>query len=106
MTGIRFLAPAIAFALCAGCAFMPRDYVRLDEARRAYAEAAADPAVTGFAAAELKVAGELLERAAKARDTLDDPAVVDHLSYLARQRVAIAREAARARVLESGGRPL
>ena len=103
---IARFAIAVALAACAGCAFVPKEYARLDEARSAYAEAARDPAIAGFAAAELKTAAELLERAGHARDTLDDPAVVDHLSYLARQRVAIAREAARLRSLERGGRSL
>jgi Domain of unknown function (DUF4398) len=97
---------AVALAICAGCAFMPRDYARLDEARRAYAEAVRDPTVAGFAPTELQAAAEVLERAAKARDTLDDPAIVDHLSYLARQRVAIAREAARMRSFDRTGRAL
>ena len=97
---------AVALCACVGCAFVPREYVRLDEARRAYAEAAGDPTVAALAAAELRTAGELIERASKARDTLDDPAVIDHLSYLARQRVAIAREAARIRALEQPRRPL
>jgi hypothetical protein len=96
----------VALLVCAGCAFVPRNYVRLDEARLAYAEAMRDPAVKGFAPDELKAAEEVLERAGKARDTLDDAAVVDHLSYLARQRVAIAREAARIRALERGARAL
>jgi hypothetical protein len=99
-------ALAIALAVCDGCAFMPRDYARLDEARQAYAEALRDPTVAGFAPMELQAAAEVLERAGKARDTLDDPAVVDHLSYLARQRVAIAREAARMRSFDRAGRVL
>ena len=97
---------AVALCACVGCALVPRDYARLDEARRAYAEAAGDPAVAALAGAELRTAAELIERASKARDTLDDPAVVDHLSYLARQRVAIAREAARIRALGQPGRTL
>jgi hypothetical protein len=100
------VALVAALAICAGCAFTPREYLRLDEARRDYAEALGNPKVAGFARAELGAAAELLERAGKARDTLDDPAVVDHLSYMARQRVAIAREAARIRSLEGGGRAL
>jgi hypothetical protein len=78
-----------------GCVFIPGSYPRLEEARVAQAEAAADPRIVRFAAAELRKAAEALEQARVARDTLDDPAVVDHLAYVARQRVAIAREAAR-----------
>ena len=95
LRALNSLAALLAFL--AGCAFVPQQNVRLDDARRAYAEALADPAVAGNAAVELQVAGDVLERAGAARDRLDDPAVVDHLSYLARQRVAIAREAARIR---------
>lgn len=88
------LALAAATALT-GCVFIPGNYPRLDEARALQAEAAADPRIVRFAAAELRKAAEVLERARIARDTLDDPAVVDHLAYVAKQRVAIAREAAR-----------
>lgn len=81
-------------ACVAGCAFVPQENLRLEEARRSYADAMANPAVASFARPELKLAAEALERAAAARDTLDDPAVVDHRSYLAKQQVAIARQAA------------
>lgn len=79
---------------------MPRANLRLEEARGAYAEAMANPAVANFAAAQLRLAAEGLQRAESARDTLGDSAVVDHLAYLAKQRVAIGREAARQRALE------
>lgn len=105
MTTVR-CALAITLMACAGCAFIPRESLRLDEARQAYAEAQRDPTIAGFAAAELQAAGELLDRASHARDTLDDPAMVDHLCYLARQRVAIAREAARIRSFEHARRAL
>lgn len=88
-----------AFALD-GCSFVPNVYPRLDEARDAHRKAAADPGVRLYAGAELKSAGEVLERALVARDTLDDPAVVDHLAYLARQRVAISIEVAKGKALQ------
>jgi uncharacterized protein DUF4398 len=85
----------LAAALClAACAFVPRANVRLEEARTALERALADEHVTLHAAAQLRQAAEILQRATIARDTLDDPALVDHLAYLAKQRVAIAREAA------------
>jgi hypothetical protein len=93
---------ALLLALSTGCAFIPQKNLRLDDARRAYADALANPAVARLAPAELQAAREVLERAGNARDTLDDVALVDHLSYLARQRVAIAREAARIRALSPG----
>jgi hypothetical protein len=88
----------IALALiAAACAFIPQRNPRLDEARREYQHAVADPEVARYAAAELRLAAELLEQASLARDTLDDVAVVDHLAYVAKQRVAIARESAKLR---------
>ena len=88
-----------AFVLAAAlwlkaCAFVPRANVRLDEARTALESASADAQVTLHAAAQLRQAAEFLQQGTIARDTLDDPALVDHLAYLAKQRVAIAREAA------------
>ena len=94
---IRVLAAVLAGAWLAGCSFVPKDNRGLDQARTLYAQATADAEVSGLAAAELQRAGEALERASRARDTLDDVAVVDHLAYMARQRVAIARESARLR---------
>jgi uncharacterized protein DUF4398 len=97
------LAAAVALA---GCAFVPGTYPRLEETRAAAAEASADPKVSRYAAAELRRAGEALEQARVARDALDDPAVVDHLAYVARQRVAIAREAAALKAIEPAAHQL
>ena len=93
------LTGALAFVLASalgigGCAFVPKAYPRLDEAIAMHVEAQSDANVARFAAAELKKADEALDRACVARDTLDDPAVVDHLTYVAKQRLAIAQEAA------------
>jgi hypothetical protein len=84
------------------CALAPHHSARLDEARLAYDEATGDPAVATLAPAELRRAGETLERAKYARATLNDIAVVDHLAYVAKQEVAIAREVARQRRLAAG----
>ena len=90
----RSIAGVFAAASIAGCAFAPQHFALLDEARAAADEAAADLDVIRFAATELGRARDTLEQALAARDTLQDPALVEHLAYLARQRVAIAREAA------------
>jgi hypothetical protein len=86
-----------ALVLPGGCAFVPKEYPRLEEARAAKAQVKGDARATQLAAAELARADEALERARIARDTLDDPATVDHLAYVAKQRYAIARAAAELR---------
>ena len=93
---MRSMLGALAAAAIAagGCSFVPHAYPRLDEAREAQLRAAADPGVALYASEELKIAAQVLERAAAARATLNDPAVVDHLAYLAKQRAAISIEVA------------
>jgi starvation-inducible outer membrane lipoprotein len=88
------VAMAGAALVVAGCAFMPKDYARLDEAREVHMRAAADPQVALHAGAELRLAGQVLESAVSARNTLADPAVVEHLAYLAKQRTVISIEVA------------
>jgi hypothetical protein len=97
----RVVALMLAGALgLGGCAFVPKAYPRLEETRRLTQEAWADPSIARFAPAELQRAQEALDRASAARDTLDDPAVVDHLAYIAKQRLAIARITAEMRRAE------
>jgi hypothetical protein len=98
---VKRLATASAAILVAGCAFVPRDYLRLDEARGVYRIAQSDPDVARFAPSELHEAAVLLERATSARNTLEDSALVDHLAYLAKQRAAISLELAHARAGEA-----
>lgn len=89
----RALSCALLIGILAwlgGCAFVPKDFARLDEARTMRGQAMSDARVARFAPAELASAEEALERARIARDTLDDSAVVDHLAYVAKQRFAIA----------------
>ena len=81
-------------AIAAGCAFVPKANLRLEEARAAYRQAQADPLVVELAGNELRAAGEAHDRAIAASNSLDDPAVVDHLAYLAKQRAAISRATA------------
>ena len=89
-----------ALLLCAmlsGCGLAPQHHGFLDDAETAYRSAASDPQVARLAPAELRAAREVLDRAVEARATLQDAGEVDHLAYLARQRTAIAVEAARQR---------
>jgi hypothetical protein len=97
----------VAFAvalLASACAFVPREHPRLDEARETYGRAAADPDVALHASAELLAAGKVLGQAIAARETLMDPAVVDHLAYLARQRAVLSIEMAKGKALAGAAR--
>ena len=93
----RNLAILLAITLLGGCVFVPKTYPRLEEARQLRDDTRADPRVARLASAELALAEETLERARVARATLEDPAVVDHLAYLAKQRLSIARMTAQLR---------
>ncbi len=88
------LVAVLAMALAACGALGPRENLRLDEAIAAVAAVRSDEQVRRFAPAELAAAEEMLERALRAQATLQDPAEVDHLAYVARQRAAISRYAA------------
>ena len=90
------LLAALAIVV-AGCAFAPTRNLRLEEAMSAFRQIASDSRVELRAPAELQRAKEALYDAIAARNTLADPALVDHLAYLAKQRTAIAYERARQR---------
>ncbi len=84
----------IVAALLAGCSSLPANNTRLDEARSDYNNAQANPQVTALAAGELRQASNSLDRANAAWSKDEDRALVDHLAYVAKQEVAIARETA------------
>jgi hypothetical protein len=95
------LAVAAAAIGIQGCAFVPKVNHQVEAARLAHSQAAAEPGVASLAAAEWTRACEALDVAVVAWGTLQDPAVVDHLAYVARQRVEIARETARRAAAEA-----
>ena len=93
MTARPLALALMALAVLAGCSSVPDVNPRLVEARSAYNSAQATPQTRDAAAAELKQAGDALARANEAFARREDAATVDHLSYLALQRVALAQEA-------------
>jgi len=95
MNAARAIACLAIAASLGGCAFVPARYARLDEAHVAYAEAAATPQVACLVPAQLAEAADALYLADRARNTLDDPAHVDHLAYVASRRALIAQVAAK-----------
>lgn len=101
---MRLPSLALGFAaaiVLGGCVLHPKENLRLEEARQAHARVLSQAEVAYLAPAEVGLANEALEKAAAAWETLQDPALVDHLAYLAKQRAAIAYETARRRAAEA-----
>lgn len=76
-----------------GCVSYPTQNLRLAEARQVHARLPTE--VAQLAPVEARRATEALERAGEALSDREDPALVDHLAYIARQRAAIAEQVAR-----------
>jgi outer membrane protein OmpA-like peptidoglycan-associated protein len=81
---------------------LPERNALLEEARSDYNVAQQDPQNVQLASNEFKQAGEALNKADQSWSNRDDPAKVEHLSYLAKQRVGIAREKAKQKSAEMG----
>jgi outer membrane protein OmpA-like peptidoglycan-associated protein len=81
-------------AVLGACAAMPDGNPMLNDARADYRDAQANAQTQSLAAAELRQAGDALAKAEAAQARKDDIATVNQLSYLARQRVALANQAA------------
>jgi outer membrane protein OmpA-like peptidoglycan-associated protein len=86
--------------LLAGCSTVPTTTATLDEARADYVAASNNPQVASNAPLEFRQASEALDRANQAaakRESLD---TIDRLAYVAKQRIATAREVANAKSAE------
>jgi len=86
----KLIAVAIGAVLVA-CQWTPPRSSALEEARRAYNLARADPLVAAAARAELYEAQSALRRAERSWIDHHDDALTGHLAYLAFQRVVLAR---------------
>ena len=94
------LAGAALAAILAGCGTMAEINPALDRTRTSYRALQGDPQVTQLAPAELLQAGEAMRAADTAWTQRESLRTVDHLTYLAQQRIAIARETANTRMWE------
>ena len=83
------------------CGALPERNSSLDRARGRFNAAQRDPQVTTLANTELQQAEETLARADKAWGSKEPQANVDHLAYLAAQRVVIAQEVASSRASQA-----
>jgi outer membrane protein OmpA-like peptidoglycan-associated protein len=98
----HFLKSAIftGAVLLAGCSTVPTTTATLDEARADYVAASNNPQIASNAPLEFRQASEALDRANQAaakRESLD---TIDRLAYVAKQRIATAREVANAKSAE------
>lgn len=89
---------AIGLLALAGCA--QKENAMLNEARTAYSSAKEDPQVMNNAPLELNQAGAALLRAEELKSGKADEELVTHQAYLARQKVAIARESAQLKMAQ------
>ena len=89
----------IAGAILSGCSSIPQNS-SLTEAHSSYNSARINPQVTNLAAAELKEAGDSLNKADYALSKGESDATVNHLAYIAKQQVAIAQETAKQKTAE------
>ncbi len=90
----------IAVAVLSGCATTPPQNTQLTAAHSNYNDARSNPQVTNLAALELKEAGDSLSAADTALSKGQSLATVDHLAYIANQKVSIAQETARQKTAE------
>jgi outer membrane protein OmpA-like peptidoglycan-associated protein len=93
-------ASLISAAVLAACNTLPASDSPIMLARADYASAQANPQVNALAPLELKQAGDALDRANAASAKREDDKVVDHLAYVAKQQVTIARETAAQKAAE------
>lgn len=93
MTTRLLLLTTLAAALAA-CGSVPERNVALDQARTRLDSARREPALVQNAPEALQRAQGAIDRADKARRDGEPTATVDHLAYLAQQRITIAQEAA------------
>ena len=101
MKSNRFFPIAIlAAAVLAACGSVPTNDSPLAQARAEYSDAQANPQVASLAASELRQAGDSLDKANAASAKGEKSAHVDHLAYVTRQQVAIARQTAAQKAAE------
>jgi len=83
---------AVALAVLAGCSSAPKSNAQLEQARSEYRTVVADPRAQSSAGSDMKLASDAMNKANAAWGKEEDEAQVNHLAYLATQRVAIVRE--------------
>lgn len=93
------LLATLATALAA-CSSTPDHNAALDAATTRYATARADSQIASLAPDELRSAGDSLRVATQAQNDGEPTARIDHLAYMANQRVTIAEATAASRTAQ------
>ena len=100
----KFALMPAAFAvsvLFAACSSTPTTTSQLDQARGDFVAAQNNPAVAANAPLEFKAAADALDRANAAAAKKESLNEIDKLAYIAKQKIATAQEAARAKQAEA-----
>jgi outer membrane protein OmpA-like peptidoglycan-associated protein len=97
----RFLVLTTLAAALAACSAVPARNPALEQARGRLNAAQSEAQVSRHAPEEIRRAGTALRLAEKAQADGETPAVVDHLAYLANQRVTLAEETASGRAAQA-----
>jgi len=100
----KFALMPAAFAvsvLFAACSTTPTTTSQLDQARGDFLAAQNNPSVAANAPLEFKAASDALDRANAAAAKKESLNEIDKLAYIAKQKIATAQEAARAKQAEA-----
>jgi outer membrane protein OmpA-like peptidoglycan-associated protein len=100
----KFALMPAAFAvsvLFAACSSTPTTTSQLDQARGDFIAAQNNPSVAANAPLEFKAAADALDRANAAAAKKESLNEIDKLAYIAKQKIATAQEAARAKQAEA-----
>lgn len=100
---LKLLAAAGVMTLVASCSTVTEPNTTLNRAHADYTSLQADPQSLQMAPTEMSQAGEALRTADAAWTQHEKRQTVEHLAYLAQQRVAIARESTATKVWEKAG---
>ena len=90
----------VTVSVFAACSTMPRTNSTLEDARSEFRYAQNDPQVRTLAALELRQASDALDSANNAWVQRESEEKINQLAYVAKQKVAIAREAAKQKAAE------
>ncbi|MRW94243.1 OmpA family protein [Duganella sp. FT80W] len=102
MKKLTLLPVAFAVTLTmAACSSTPTTTTQLDQARADFSAAQSNPTVAANAPLEFKAASDALDKANTAAAKKESLNEIDKLAYIAKQKIATAQEAAKAKQAES-----